>query len=163
MTMGLLSASFEDVSLGMGGTSTDDRQVMSLLFDDLKAESATADVDSAPQVRRAEGEVVCSGGGWVTVQVRGATAMVGGHGYSHVMGWANGRSLRAAHASGEPDEPFIAAAVAPIGSDGQLRLSLLLLAQRDLQVPASAAACWVDSIDFAVLPDPRGRAKRAPK
>lgn len=163
MTMELHSASFEDVSLGMHGTSTDDRQVMSVLFDDLKAESTRTDVDSAPQVRRAEAKVMCSGRGWVSVQVRGTTAKVGGHGYAHALGWANGRRLRAAHASGETDEPFIAAVVAPVGGDGRLRLSLLLLAQRDLEIPDSAAACWVDSIDIAVLPDPRGRTKRAPR
>ena len=161
MTMELRSASFEDVSLGMNGTSTDDRQVMSVLFDDLKAQSTRTDVDAAPQVRRAEGEVMCSGSGWASVQVRGTTAMVGGHGYAHALGWANGRRLCAAHASGEPDEPFIAAVVAPVGNDGRLRLSLLLLAQRDLEFPDSAAACWVDSIDIAVLPGPRGQARRA--
>jgi len=164
MAMELRSASFEDVSLGMGGTSTDDRQVMSVLFDDLKTESAPADVDAAPQVRRAEGEVTCSGRGWVSVQVRGTTAMVGGHGYAHALGWANGRRLRAAaHVPGESNEPFVSAVVAPVGNDGRLRLSLLLLAQRDLEVPRSAAACWVDSIDIAVLPDPHAQTRRAPK
>lgn len=163
MTMELRSASFEDVSLGMSGTSTDDHQVMSVLFDDLKADSAPTDEDSTPQVRRAEGEVMCSGSGWVSVQVRGTTAMVGGHGYAHALGWANGRRLRAAHAPGEPDEPSVSAVVAPVDSEGRLRLSLLLLAQRDLEVPGSAAACWIDSIDIAVLPDSRTPAKRASK
>ena len=97
----------------------------------------------------------CAGSGWVSVQVRGASVLVGGHGYVHAMGWANGRHLRAA--SDVPGEPFATAVTAPVGADGALRLSLLLLAQRDLAEAGAAAACWVDSIDIMVVPDPRAR------
>lgn len=155
MVLQLLSVSFEDTSLGMNGTRTEDGQVLSVLFDHLASESQADDTDAVPQVRRAEGVVRCSGSGWVSVQLRGATAVVGDHGYAYAVGWANGRRLRAA---GEvPGEPFATAVTAPVGADGALRLSLLLLAQRDLAVAASAAACWVDNIDIAVAPGTRAR------
>lgn len=155
MNLKLSSASFEDASLGMHGTRTDDGQILSVLFDHLQAASEATDHDAMPQVRRAEGVVQCEGQGWVSVQVRGATAAAGSHGYAHALGWANGRRLQAAART--PDEPFVAAVAAPVGSDGRLRLSLLLLAQRDLGSPSAAAACWIDSIDIAVLPDQRAR------
>ena len=155
MALRLSSASFEDTNLGMQGTRTDDGQVLSVLFYGLQVESAAADIDAAPQVQRTEGTVLCEGSGWVSVQLRGATAVAGSHGYAHVLGWANGRRLRAA--AGAPDEPFVTSAVAPVDGDGRLRLSLLLLAQRDLLHPHSAAACWVDSIDITEIPQPRPR------
>ncbi len=155
MTLQLLSVSFEDTSLGMNGTRTEDGQVLSVLFDRLASESQADDIDATPQVRRAEGLVQCEGSGWVSVQVRGATAVVGDHGYAHAVGWANGRRLRAV--SDVPGEPFATAVTAPVGLNGVLRLSLLLLAQRDLAEAGSAAACWIDSIDIVVTPGPRAR------
>ncbi|OYV02365.1 MAG: hypothetical protein CFE45_00645 [Burkholderiales bacterium PBB5] len=123
MTFQMQSVSFEDTSLGMSGTRTEDGQALSVLFDHLHAESQADDTDAAPQVRRAEGVVNCDG-------------------------------------SGAFDEPFSASVTAPVGPDGLLRLSLLLLAQRDLVEVGSGAACWVDSIDIAVTPDPRARRAR---
>lgn len=158
MTFQMLSVSFEDTSLGMSGTRTEDGQALSVLFDRLSAESQADDTDAAPQVRRAEGVVNCKGSGWVSAQVRGATAVAGDHGYAHALGWANGRRLRAA--SDAFGEPFSASVTAPVGPDGLLRLSLLLLAQRDLAEAGSGAACWVDSIDIVVTPDPRARRAR---
>jgi hypothetical protein len=158
MTLQMLSVSFEDTSLGMSGTRTEDGQVLSVLFDRLTAESQADDSDAAPQVSRAEGVVRCEGTGWVSVQVRGATGVAGDHGYAYALGWANGRRLRAA--SDAFGEPFAAAVTAPVGSDGLLRLSLLLLAQRDLAEAGSGAKCWVDSIDIAVTPDPAARRER---
>lgn len=155
MPLNLLSASFEDPHSGIHSTRTEDGQVLSVLFDRLQIESARDDADTAPQVLRAEVVIQCRGSGWVAVEVRGATAAAGGHGYAHATGWANGRRLvPAAHA---PDEPFVTSVAAPVAADGSLRLSLLLLAQRDLGSADSAAACWVDSIDIAVLPDPKAR------
>ena len=155
MTFQLLSVSFEDTSLGMRGTRTDDGQTLSVLFDRLVSESQPDDRDAAPQVSRAEGLVNCEGSGWASVQVRGATVVAGDHGYAHALGWANGRRLRPV--SEILGEPFAAAVTAPVGPDGLLRLSLLLLAQRDLADAASGAACWVDSIDIMVTPGPRKR------
>ena len=72
MALRLSSASFEDATLGMQGSRTDDGQALSVLFDRLQVESATADTDTSPQVQRAEGVVQCEGSGWVSVQVRGS-------------------------------------------------------------------------------------------
>jgi len=149
MTLQLLAATFEDNSLGMNGSRTDDGSVLSLLFDRLMVESAAADAGPKAEVRRAEGVVQCAGSGWVSVQLRGATALAGDHGFAHAMGWANGRRLRASGAS--EGDPFSISVAAPVAEDGVLRLSLLLLAQRGLADATSAAVCWIDSIDIIVL------------
>ena len=163
MSLRLSSASFDDASLGARSTHTDDGQVLSILFDSLHAESAAADTDAVPQTRRAEGVVTGIGSGWVSVQVSGTMLADGAHGYAHVLGWANGRRLRASATATEAgaDEPFVATVSAPIGADGQLRLSLLLLAQRDLGGDGTAAACWIDSVDIEVVAAPRQRAGAA--
>ena len=54
MTFQLLSADFDDASLGVHSTRTDDGQVLSVLFEHLEVESQAEDDDAAPQVRRAE-------------------------------------------------------------------------------------------------------------
>jgi hypothetical protein len=153
MAFQLLSATFEDSSLGLKGARTEDGQILSLLFNRLAVESLATDLGTGPQARRAEGQVRCEGSGWVSVQVRGVAAVVGEHGYAHLIGWANGRPLRMMVDS--LNEPFSACVSAPVGVDGVLRLSLLLLAQRDLAETASEAACWLDSIDIAITPGPR--------
>lgn len=161
MKLQLMAASFEDSSLGMRGTRTDDGQVLSVLFDRLHVESLALDTDAAPQVRRVEGVVQCEGLGWVSVQLRGAAMVAGRHGFAHVMAWANGRRLRAGSSSNDDAaEPFSAGTAAPVGNDGRLRLSLLLLAQRDLAAANTEAACWVDSIDLTVLHETAARARR---
>lgn len=157
MSLKLNAATFEDASLAVRGTCTEDRTVFSLLFDNLVAQSQTDDNDAAPATQRAEGVVRCEGSGWVSVLVRGAVAVAGEHGYAHAFGWVNGRRIRATPR--EPDEPFSAAVAAPVGADGQLRISLLLLAQRDLASSSSAALCAVDSIDISVLPARQTRGK----
>ena len=150
MALILLSASFDDTSLGVHGTRTDDGQILSVLFDFLGVESAAADIDALPQTVHVNGTVRCEGQGWVTVHARGAVVVAGEHGYAHAMGWANGRRLRLkARSTGEP---ISASVTAPVGADGLLRLSLLLLAQRDLTLPDSAAALWLDSLDIEVVP-----------
>jgi len=150
MALTLLSASFEDEQLGVHGTRTDDGQVVSVLFDYLSVESSASDGDAIAQTVRANGTVRCEGTGWVTVHARGAALVAGEQGYAHAMGWANGRRLRLpAPATGEP---ISASVTAPVGADGLLRLSLLLLAQRDLTAPNSAAALWLDSLDIEVVP-----------
>lgn len=154
MALQMLSASFGDASPGpYSSTATEDRRVLSLLFDELVVKSERTDTDAAPQVRRVEGVIQCAGTGWISVQVRGAALVAGLHGFAHVAGWINGRRLRV-QAQG-PDEPFCSATAAPVGADGQLRISLLMLAQRDLASADSAAQCWVDSIDLAVMDWPR--------
>ena len=148
MSLKLNTAIFEDASLGVQGTRTEDGTQFSLLFDHLQAESQVSDTDFTPSIRRAEGVIHCDGSGWVSVLVRGSTIVVGEHGYAHAMGWVNGRRLRMAPHG--PDEPFSAAVAAPVDASGQLRISLLLLAQRDLGSNGSGALCVVDSIDISV-------------
>ena len=143
---------FDGDSAGARFTRTEDGGVLAILFDRLVVQSDAADVDAAPQTARLEAQVVGKGSGWVSVMVRGMVISSDPHGYAHVAGWANGRRMRAA--SPAVDEPFAAAVAAPVGADGRLRLSLLLLAQRDLGVANSAAQCAVDSIDIEVIDSP---------
>jgi hypothetical protein len=155
MTLKLMSSAFEDTSLGVTGTRTDSGNALSVLFDNLQADSQATDLDDAPQLRRAEGTVQCEGQGWVDVLVRGQAWMAGEHDQAQVMGWVNGRRLRAT-ASGH-GEPFSASVSARVGAAGRLRMSLLLLAQRDLHNAGSGALCAVDSIDITVRPTLRQR------
>lgn len=154
--MGLIleSASFDNVDLGMSGTRTEDGQVLSMLFTGLSAASQPSDPDAAPQAMQANGLVRCRGMGWVSVQVRGGSHLSGPRGVAQVMVWANGRRIALLPES--PQEPMAGATAARVNADGELRLSLTLLAQRDLLEPGSGAMCWVDSIDVQVLvPGPR--------
>ena len=48
MSLKLDAATFEDTSLGVRGTRTEDRMVFSLLFDNLVAQSQADDKDVAP-------------------------------------------------------------------------------------------------------------------
>ena len=150
MALILLSASFDDATLGVHVTRTDDGQVLSVLFDSLGVESTATDIDAQAQTVRVSGSVRCEGQGWVTVHARGAVVVAGDQGYAHAMGWANGRRLRLKASS--TGEPISASVTAPVGADGLLRLSLLLVAQRDLAMPDSAAALWLDSLDIQVVP-----------
>jgi len=154
MELVLESASFDNVDLGMSGTRTEDGQVLSMLFTGLAAASQPDDPDAVPQAMRADGLVRCRGTGWVSVQVRGGSDLSGPRGLAQVMVWANGRRIALLPES--PQEPMAGATTARIGADGELRLSLTLLAQRDLLEPGSGAMCWVDSIDVQVqVPVPR--------
>ncbi|MBB2487755.1 hypothetical protein H5407_21165 [Mitsuaria sp. WAJ17] len=154
MSLTLESASFDKVELGVSGARTDDGRALSILFTGLEAASQPDDQDATPQAVRADGRVRCRGTGWVSVQVRGGSQIGGPRGLAHVMVWANGR--RIALMPDSPEEPLAGATTARIGADGELRLSLTLLAQRDLAEASSGAMCWVDSIDVQVLePIPR--------
>lgn len=156
MSLTLESASFDKVELGVSGARTNDGQVLSILFTGLEATSHPDDQDAMPQAVRADGPVRCRGTGWVSVQVRGGSQISGPRGLAHVMVWANGRRIGLMPDS--PEEPLAGATTARIGADGELRLSLTLLAQRDLAEAGSGAMCWVDSIDLQVI----GPADRRP-
>jgi hypothetical protein len=155
MSIRFLDAQFDDASLGVHSSRTDDGQVLSILFDRLQSQSTPQDNDAAPELGRAEGTCRYEGSGWISVQVRGSTATTGPHGYAHAFGWVNGRRLQLAPSSS--DNQIHASVVLPVDSGAPLRLSLLLLAQRDLAEVGSTAACWVDSIDIQVVPAPRNR------
>ena len=153
MDLILESASFDDIGLGMSGARTQDGQLLSVLFSRLEVSCPPNDLDAEPQTLRADGVVRCRGMGWVSVQVRGGSRLGGQRGLAHVMVWANGR--RIAWLPDLPEEPLCAATTARIGADGELRLSLTLLAQRNLAEAGSGAMCWVDAIDIQVLPAAR--------
>lgn len=148
MPLQLLSAEFDDARLGVSSTRTEDGQVLSVLFENLAIESQPDDQTQQPEVRRAEGTVQVAGTGWVTLQVRGTGVHTGDHGLAHGLLWANGRKLRLSPLGA--DTQYAAACAVPLRNGEPLRLSLLLLAQRDLQQAGSGAGFWVDSIDFAV-------------
>lgn len=149
MTLTLESARFDNIDLGVSGSRSPDGRHFSLLFDRLFAESQPQDAQTLPQLIRAEGLLRCSGQGWLSLQVRGGCQLMGAHGLAQVMVWANGRRIVLLPDSSAP--PQADATTAAVGADGELRLSLSLLAQRDLAEPGSGALCWVDSIDLSVV------------
>lgn len=151
MSLQLQSARFATAAFSQ--TRTDSGNALSVLFDHLAVVSGRDDDDAPPQALRLDGEIHCSGAGWVSIQVRGQSLSSGPHGYAHLSAWANGRRLHAAPAGAE--EPFSVSIAVPV-KDEILRLSFLLLAQRDLTASNSAAECAVDSIDLLVI-SPRGR------
>lgn len=154
MGLSLIEAAFDARAGAWRAAHTDNRQVLSILFDELSVHSGETDQDAAPQVLSFDGRIRCEGAGWVAVQVRGDAMSSSLHGWAHAKAWANGRALRAE--SPHAGEPWCASVVAPV-RDGTLRVSLLLLAQRDLKDPTSAAACWLDSIDLTVIERKTGR------
>lgn len=149
MSLSLESARFDNMSLGVSGSRSPDGRHFSLLFDRLFADSQPQDESATPQCLRVEGLLRCAGQGWLSLQVRGGCQLSGGHGMAQALVWANGR--RIALLPDRQDEPLAGATTARVGPDGELRLSLLLLAQRDLADPGSGALCWIDSIDLSVI------------
>ncbi|MFG6457039.1 hypothetical protein [Roseateles sp. BYS96W] len=148
MSLQLRSVSFETDASIAHVAQTDSGNALSVLFDNLVVRSGAADKDAQPQALRLDGEVQCTGRGWVTIQVRGQGLSTDRHGYAHLSAWANGRRLHAAAAG--LDEPFSASVAVPVDAE-RIQLSLLLLAQRDLNAANSAAECAVDSIDLLVI------------
>ena len=152
MRLTLASVVFDGPPTRVSQAVTADGSALSVIFDQLVARSGTSDTDPMPQTVRLDGEVLCAGHGWVTVQARGAGLSSDAHGYAHATVWANGRRLRSEPAAA--NEPFVSAVVAPVEGRG-IRLSVLLLAQRDLGIAGSAAECWLDTLDIQVIDHPR--------
>lgn len=148
MSLQLQSASFETVPETVHVTKTDSGDALSVLFDRLTIESGPQDTDPRPNAFRLDGSIECHGDGWVHVDLRGYALSTDPHGYAHIAAWVNGRRMIAAPAGA--DEPVSAGLSAPVRS-GTLRISLLLLAQRDLASASSTAACGVDSLDLRVV------------
>jgi len=149
MPLTLDAAVFANSQLDVKGTRTEDGQTLSILFGALSATSEVDDVDPAPDAVHADGEIRCTGTGWVEVQVRGAGHLSDARGLAHVVVWANGK--RSSLTADAEEEPLFGALTCRVVDGEPLRISLTLLAQRDLSSPTSAAACWVDSIDIKTL------------
>lgn len=153
MSLQLQSASFEADSSGFHVSRTDSGNALSVLFDHVVVKSGPQDADPRPQVIRLDGGITYQGHGWVHVDLRGYALSTHPQGYAHISAWIDGRRMMAAPAG--PDEPVSASLSAPVNG-GTLRVSVLLLAQRDLAAGTSTAACGLDSLDFIVT-DRRGR------
>lgn len=139
-----------DLPPGIHCARTDDGHQMSLLLQDFCAVSQPSQGCADPSSRQLDLWLPCTGQGWVLTQLRGSAISTGGHGWAELLAWVNGRPLRAR--AMPPDEPLLVSTKAL--AHGGLRLSLLLLAQRDLEDPASTAGCWVDSIDLTTMVSP---------
>lgn len=155
-TLTINAAAFEDSTLGAHAARTDDGRAFSILFDAFGAECRPA--DGSARLARAEGFIQCEGRGWLSLSVRGALSSTGAHGFAHLLGRANGQRLQAAATEG--GGPFDATLVVAVDRDSRVRLSLLLLAQRDFAEARSTAACWVDSLDIVVFERPLPRTRR---
>lgn len=134
-------------------TQTEDGRVISVLFDDLKADSSIR--DSTPSVEsKVMNFVVPLTEGIqksVRVQARGFRAVAGQHSWAHALVWINGQRMRIPSSQPNQDESWYAASLVNVQGKTELRVSVTLLAQRDMSELNSAAQCVLDSIDFEVI------------
>lgn len=150
LSLTLECASFEPPGLGIRVERAADGSSFTVVFEGLAAESRADDPDPMPQVRLLDALVRCEGEGRVSIQIRGGASVSGEHGFAYGLANANGRRLHLVPPGG--DEPAAAAATAQVLAGGDLRLSLVLLAQHDPADQAGTALAWVDSIEITVMP-----------
>lgn len=134
-------------------TQTEDGRVVSVIFEDLKADSSIR--DSAPSVESkvmnfaiplAEGSQK-----FVRVHARGFRAVAGLHSWALALVWINGQRMRIPSNQASLSESWYAAALVNVQGKTELRVSVTLLAQRDMSEQSSAAQCALDSLDFEAI------------
>jgi hypothetical protein len=144
---------------GVRSTRTDDSSVLAVLFDDFKADSTPSDQTQSAEASVLNFEVPLAAGnkGLVRLEARGFIATVGPHSWVHVVVWVNGQRMVPISNAGEVSENFYAALCVDAAGQSALRVSVTLLAQRDLAVPGSSAQVALDTLDFSALPGPQVR------
>lgn len=134
-------------------TQTENGLVTSVLFDELKADSSTC--DSTPTVESAVMNfVVPLTEGiqkFVRIEARGSRGIAGPHSWAHALVWVNGQRLRIPSNQANLTEPWYASSQLNVQGKTELRVSVTLLAQRDMSELNSAAQCVLDSLDFEVI------------
>jgi hypothetical protein len=138
---------------GLSSTRTSDGSVVSIVFDKFKANSDTNDKTQSAEATILNFEVPVSpgGSGLVRVEARGFMATIGAHSWVHAVMWVNGKRMVPISNNGETSENFYAALCVDAAGQTALRVSLTLLAQRDVALPRSSAQVVLDVLDFSVL------------
>lgn len=138
------------------GTITDDGQILSLLFDAANVISDGADTTACPVSRQLDLEIPCSGSGsaLVRLEMSGARSNAGLHSWNHAFILVNGKRLPVPAAVGtnaNGGENWYGALTLAVHARCALRVSISLLAQRDLADNSSTAQIGLDSIDLQVI------------
>jgi hypothetical protein len=144
---------------GLSSTRTFDGSVVSIVFDIFKADSNTNDKTQSAEATILNFEVpVCpAGSGLVRVEARGFMATIGAHSWVQAVMWVNGQRMVPISNSGETNEKFYAALCVDATGQTKLRVSVTLLAQRDLALLGSDAQLVLDTLDFSALASPQVR------
>ncbi|MBB5204836.1 hypothetical protein HNQ51_002150 [Inhella inkyongensis] len=148
MSMHIESIHFESTHFSLQGCHHADGEGVTVQFDGLTARSTAMD-EALLAARRACGIARFDGPGWANIQVHGACHRQGEQARAQLLLWANGR--RISLIPEQPSEPLSGGCAVPISQNGELRLVLTLLAQRDASDPYSKALCWLESLQIAVL------------
>jgi hypothetical protein len=141
---------------GVSSTRTDDGSVLAVLFDHFKADSSPGDQTQSAEasVLNFEVPLAASNRGLVRLEARGFMATIGPHSWVHALVWVNGQRMVPISNAGEVSENFYAALCVDATGQSALRVSVTLLAQRDLSVPGSSAQVVLDVLDFSALSSP---------
>lgn len=139
--------------LSTSATFTDDKRICSILLTGARVESLPSDSNPAPDGKVFEIEVgfTTEKKAKVKVEARGARLLAGVHSWAHALIWANGQRLPLAPENADPlDSTFYTAAISTAQPGEPLRISVSLIAQRDLGEAASQASFELDSLDITV-------------
>lgn len=136
-----------------GNAYTNDGSVLSIIFDACKVESNPSDQTQAAEVKVLNFEVPVAAGSnaIVRIEARGFMAAQGPHSWVHGMLWVNGKRMVPIQNDGCVNQNFYAALSVKSQGVTALRVSITLLAQRDLAVVQSDAQLVLDTLDFSVL------------
>ncbi len=139
---------------GVSATRTDDGSVLAVIFNACKAESTPNDQTQSAEAAVLNFEVPLATGsnGLVRVEAHGFMGTAGSHSWVHAIMWVNGKRMVPISNNGDTSENFYAALCIDVAGQSALRISVTLLAQRDLAIPTSSAELVLDTLDFAVLP-----------
>jgi hypothetical protein len=138
---------------GVGTTRTSNGSVVSILFDACIAESSSRDRSLSAETFVLNFEVPVATGtkGHVRVEAHGFSASFGAHSWTYAVIWVNGRKMKPINSPADASENFYGALCVDIGGQAAIRVSVTLLAQRDLLSQSSAARIVLDTLDFEVL------------
>ena len=141
---------------GVSTTKTDDGSVISVVFDAMRADSQPSDQTQSAEATILNFEVplVANSQSLVRIEARGFLATVGAHSWVHAVMWVNGRRMVPISNNGEISENFYAALCVDTAGQSALRVSLTLLAQRDLSLQESSSQIALDTLDFSLLAIP---------
>ena len=132
---------------------------MSIIFEKFRADSAPSDQTQSAESALLNFDVPLAAGskGMVRVEARGYLATVGAHSWAHAVIWVNGQRMMPISNSGEVSENLYAALYVDGAGQSALRVSVTLLAQRDLTLPESNAQITLDTLDFSGFISPQER------
>lgn len=134
-------------------TYTNDGSVLSIIFNACKVESNPSDQTQAAEVKvlNFDVPVVASSNSLVRIEARGFMATEGPHSWVHGMIWVNGKRMMPIQNEKDVNQNFYTALTVKTQGVTALRVSITLLAQRDLAITQSDAQIVLDTLDFSVL------------